>query len=186
MGQSKQLLPLDGKPFISHCVDNIIAAGITDIVAVLSHDSAELSALLKGLAVKKAFNNDPGSDMAASVRAGLSAAKEDSSGVLICLCDHPLVGASTIKALAARHYEAPDRVIIPTFNDAKGHPTLFPRSVIKEIYSGINLRQIINNNPDKIELLGVEDRGVIIDIDTKEDYMRAREILRSDQQRCVN
>jgi molybdenum cofactor cytidylyltransferase len=117
--------------------------------------------------------------MAASVRTGLSAVREDSSGVLICLCDHPLVGASTIKALAARHYEAPDRIIIPTFNDAKGHPALFPSSVIKEIYSGINLRQIINNNQDKVELFEVEDRGVIIDIDTKEDYMRAREILRS-------
>jgi molybdenum cofactor cytidylyltransferase len=186
MGQSKQLLPLDGKPFISHCIDNIIAAGIADIVAVLSHDIAELSDLLKGLPVKKAFNNDPDSDMAASVRAGLSAVKEDSSGVLICLCDHPLVGASTIKALAAGHDEARDRIIIPTFNDAKGHPTLFPRSVIKAIYSGMNLRQIINNNPDKVELFGVEDRGVIIDIDTKEDYMRARKILKSDQQRFAN
>jgi molybdenum cofactor cytidylyltransferase len=183
MGQSKQLLPLDGKPFILHCIENIRDAGITDIVAVLSHDSAELSDLLKGLPVKKAFNNDPDSDMAASVRTGLSAVREDSSGVLICLCDHPLVGAPTIKALAARHYEAPDRIIIPTFNDAKGHPTLFPRDLVREICSGVNLRQIINNNPDRVELLDVEDRGVIIDIDTKEDYIRAIEILRSDQKR---
>jgi len=179
MGQSKQLLLLDGKPFISHCVDNIIAAGITDIAAVLGPDSAELSGLLHGLPVKTTLNNDLGSDMAGSVRAGLSAVKKDSSGVLICLCDHPLVCASTIKALAARHYDAPDSIIIPTFNDAKGHPTLFPRSVIKEIYSGINLRQIINNSLDKVELFEVEDRGVIIDIDTKEDYIRAGEILGS-------
>jgi CTP:molybdopterin cytidylyltransferase MocA len=186
MGQSKQLLPLDGKPFILHCIENIRDAGIADIVAVLGPDSKELPGLLYGLPVEVALNNDPGSDMAASVRAGLSAVKEDSSGVLICLCDHPLVGASTIKALAARHHEAPDRIIIPAFNNIKGHPTLFPRVLIREIYSGMNLRQIINSYPDKVELLSVEDRGVIIDIDTKEDYMRARDILRSGPPHSAN
>jgi molybdenum cofactor cytidylyltransferase len=177
MGQSKQLLPLDGKPFITHCIDNIRDAGIADIVAVLSRDNPKLSDLLKGLLAKKAFNNEPGSDMAASVRAGLGAVGDSSSGVLICLCDHPLVSASTIKAIAARHDGAPDRIIIPIFNDIKGHPALFPRSLVNEVYSGMNLRQIINENQEKVEFLSVDDEGVITDIDTKEDYARAQEML---------
>lgn len=173
MGQSKQLLPLNGKPFIRHCLDSIIAAGITDIVVVLGRHNEELLKILEGLPVKIAFNENNDSEMAASVRIGLCAVDRDSSGVLVNLSDHPLVSAGTLKALVSKHKEAKDKIILPLFNDMKGHPTLFPRQVIEEIFSGVNMRQIINRDPDRVKLLDVADEGVIIDIDTKEDYEKA-------------
>ena len=63
----------------------------------------------------------------------------------------------------------------PTFQDRRGHPTLFPKALLAEIYQGFNLREIIGRHPDKVTLLPVEDEGVVLDMDTPEDY---REICR--------
>ncbi len=175
----KQLLPLDGKAFIEHCIGTILGAGIADIVTVVSSSDNELSDLLKRMPVTTAINTNPGSDMAESVRAGLGAVKAESSGVLICLCDHPLVSVSTVRALAAKHDQAPGKIVIPVFDNLRGHPTLFPRFLIEDIFAGKNLREVIQQNHGLIELLTVDDEGVTVDIDTQEEYRRAQSFIRT-------
>ncbi len=121
------------------------------------------------------INTLPQSDMAKSVRLGFQAMKQQSTGALICLVDHPLVQPGTLKQMVAAAMGAPDRIIIPTFQERRGHPTLFPRALLAEIYQGFNLREIIGRHPDKVTLLPVADEGVVLEMDTPEDY---REICR--------
>ena len=103
MGRSKQLLPLGPKPVIRHCLDSVIAAGITDIVVVLGAGGDEIQAAIDGMPVRTAVNNDPQSDMAGSVRLGLTQVAPESTGVLVCLSDHPLVSAGTISTIVDTH-----------------------------------------------------------------------------------
>src|SRR5208283_651688 len=172
MGRLKQLLPLDGKPLIRHCIDSIIAAGVGDVVVVLGI-SDELSRVLDGLPVRIAFNKKSKTDMAESVRIGLCATGHPSSGVMVSLSDHPLVSAETLKLLIDRHFEDPDKIIVPLYDKKKGHPALFPRHLIAEIFSSATLRDIVNKYPERTQLVEVRDEGVITDIDTIEDYERA-------------
>ncbi len=172
MGQLKQLLPLGDKPVIRHCLNSIITAGIQNIVVVLRPQGEDVLAAIQGIPVQIVFNRDLESDMAESVRIGLHTIAESSSGVLVSLSDHPLVRVDTFKKLVHCHLETPDKILIPLYKGRRGHPSLFPKPVIEEIFAGLNLRDIIYKDPGRIRLLDVKDEGIVLDIDTREDYKK--------------
>jgi len=172
MGRLKQLLPLGSKPIIRHCLDSLAAAGIRNTVVVLGQNGSKILDSIKELPVKVVFNKTPESEMAESVRIGLRALHEPLSGVLVHLSDHPLVSVETLKSLVRCYVESPDRIIIPLYKGRKGHPTLFPKPVIEEAFEGLNLRDIVNRDSSRARFLNVVDEGVILDVDTKEDYER--------------
>ncbi|MBI5847270.1 MAG: nucleotidyltransferase family protein [Nitrospirae bacterium] len=170
MGQLKQLLPLGSLTAIEHCINAVISAGVTDIVVVIGPHGEEISAAIGHKPVMLAANPDRGSDMAASVRVGLNCLKDHLSSVLVFPVDHPLVRPDTIKTLLAGHQKNPKAILIPSHARRRGHPTLFPRKVIQEIFECSSLRKIIGRNESVIEYLDVQDRGVMLDMDTPEDY----------------
>lgn len=174
MGRSKQLLPLGPKPLIRHCLDSIIAAGIKDIVVVLGIAPDGIGAAISGLPVRTAFNNDPHSDMAGSVRQGLRQVAPASTGVLVCLSDHPLVASGTIATIVNTHSVYPEGIIIPSYQGRRGHPTLFPRAVIEDLFRGTTLREVITARAGNVRLVDVDDDGVVLDLDTPEDYERVQ------------
>ncbi|HYA11483.1 MAG TPA: nucleotidyltransferase family protein [Thermodesulfovibrionales bacterium] len=174
MGQLKQLLPLGDKPIIRYCLDSLIDAGIEDLVVVLGPRGNEILDTIKDLPVKIVFNKNPESEMAESVRIGLRTIAESSSGVLVSLSDHPLVKADTFKKIVHCHFETPDKILIPLYEGQRGHPSLFPKIIIEEVFAGLNLRDIIHNDPNRIRLLEVKDEGIVLDIDTREDYDKIR------------
>jgi molybdenum cofactor cytidylyltransferase len=170
MGCPKQLLALGHKPVIRHCLDNIIAAGVQHIVVVLGAESDGTVAALQGFPVTIVVNKKTGSEMAESVRIGLRAFENHSSGVLICLGDHPLASAETMRAVALAHRESPDDIIIPAYKGRRGHPSLFPCALLEDIFSGGTLRNIIDKYSRRVRIIEVPDEGVILDMDTPEDY----------------
>ena len=175
MGQPKALLPLKDQPTLLRCLGTLLHGMVWEIIVILGPETEAAAALLEGMPIKIINNTLPQSDMAKSVRLGLAAMNPQSAGALVFLVDHPLVQPETLKKLVAKALEAPDRIIIPTFQERRGHPTLFPKAWLAEIYQGFNLREIIGRHPDKVTLLPVEDEGVVLDMDTPEDY---REICR--------
>lgn len=170
MGSLKPLLPLADRPVIRWGIDALLAAGVDDIVVVLGPNGAEIAATIDSLPLTVAWNLEPASDMAGSVRTGLSALRADASAVLVCLADHPLVSAATMTLLMEAHRRRPDKIIIPLHDGRKGHPTLFPRQVLEELNGASTLRDIIRKDPGRIELCRVRDRGVLLDMDTPGDY----------------
>jgi len=175
MGQLKQLLSLGSKTVIRHCLDTILYSGIRDIVIVVGDGGDGIVNAVQGYPVKVARNLDPESEMAESVRIGLHAVDAVSSGILVCLSDYPLVKQETLETLILRHYEEPERIIVPMFGRRKGHPTLFPRHVIDEIGTGLILREIVHRAPERIREVGVLDEGVVLDMDTIPEYRRIKE-----------
>ena len=108
--------------------------------------------------------------MAESIRVGLKQLRHYPSSVLVCLSDHPLVSADTIRFILREHRAFPDAIIIPEYDGRRGHPSLFPRSVLDEIFSGITLRDIVRKDPARVRLAPVGDEGVVLDMDTRQDY----------------
>jgi molybdenum cofactor cytidylyltransferase len=179
MGRPKQLLSLGNKTVIKRCVDTILLSGVRDIVVVAAGGTGEMMIdALKDLPVKLARNPYAESDMAESARIGLREVNAGSSGIMVCLSDHPMVKAETLLTLIRIHHEDPEKVIIPMFNGRRGHPTLFPRPVIREIRDAPTLRHIVCEIPERIRAVEVPDEWVVFDMDTPEDYRRAMEGLR--------
>ena len=181
MGTSKQLLPLGNRPVIRHCFDTIAAAGIQQVIVVIGAHDNGIPEALHGTAATIVRSTVPDSQMADSVRKGLGAIDDRCSGVIVCLSDHPLISVGTYKAIISAHQEAPDRIVIPVYGGRRGHPTLFPPGAVQQITSGASLRDVIRKDASRLSLLEVADEGVVLDMDTDDDYRRILEKFRAGQ-----
>jgi len=177
MGLTKQLLQLGEKPVIRHCIDALIAVRIPEIVVVINTTDNGIIQALSGLPVSIVANKTQGSDMAESVRTGLTVIG-NATGILVCLSDHPLVRSETIEALITEHMNLPDKIVIPCYDGRRGHPSLFPKSVLLDLHSGDTLRDIIRKDPHRVVLIDTGDEGVVLDMDTPEEFHYIVEAMR--------
>ncbi len=177
MGHCKQLLPLAGQPTIVRCIQTLVAAGITDIVVVTGANRDAIAAAIGHLPVRIVVNPDPDGDMASSIITGLEAVPACCRGVMICLADQPLVSAESCRRLLEQHGAAPGQIAIPFFEGKRGHPLVLPLSMAAELETGVTLRDIISRHQDRVQLVEVSDRGVLLDMDTPEDYRLMQEAV---------
>lgn len=175
MGTSKQLLPLADRPVIHHCLDTLLASPARPVVVVLGPGGEPVQEAIAAFPVTIAWNREPETDMAGSVRAGLAMLPPDCTGVLIQLVDHPLVTTATVQALCAAHAAAPQAIVIPTCNNRQGHPTLFPRAILNELTPTAILRDLVRKDPARVTRLAVDDKGIFLDMDTPADYEALRQ-----------
>ena len=172
MGRPKPLLPVGDRPSVVRCLEALRHAGVGDIVVVVAAgavgEAVARAVTLLGATI--ATNPDAGSDMAGSIRVALATANTSASGVLIALCDHPLVASGTVSALCAEHALHPDAILVPVYEGRKGHPTLFPRAILGEIAVLPTLRDVVRKDPARVREIVVGDEGVVLEMDTPEEY----------------
>jgi len=172
MGNCKQLLPLGGVRVIDRCLGSLVTGGAGEVVVVVSEAENEVANAARAYPIRIVVNPESDGDMASSVRAGRDALPAEFSGVIVALCDYPLVSTATFTRLIAEHADSPGSIIIPCQGGRRGHPLLFPRAILNELTSGLILRELVQRNPERIHCLDVDDPGVLIDMDTPEDYHR--------------
>lgn len=172
MGNCKPLLPLGDVTVIECCLGTLVAAGIDEIVVVVSFDGDLVAESVQRYPVNVVINRNPGGDMASSIRTGRDAISKYSSGILIALCDYPLVLSETVARLAAEHEKYPGNVVIPCFREQRGHPVLVPSDVLNELSGQQTLRDLLRCRPDRVCFVNVDDPGVLMDMDTPGDYRR--------------
>lgn len=177
MGSCKQLLPLGNCTVLDRCLDTLIAAGIAEIVVVVSAADTEVAQAAQRHPVRIAINPDPDGDMASSVLTGRDALPATISGVIVAPGDYPLVLSATIIHLMQAHTKHPERIIIPCHSGQRGHPLLFPRTVLDKLAAGMILRDLVQSAPDRVLLREVTDPGILQDMDTPEDFQKIRELI---------
>lgn len=169
MGEPKLLLPWGSGTVIAHVVG--VAASVAPVVVVASPLVREA---LGGAPVVEPAG--PAATMLASVQAGLRALPPASTGWLVMPGDLPLVSQAVYHAVVERHRRAPDRVVIPTWEGRRGHPSLFPASLRDEALAldptADSLRTLLERHAGLIETVPVDEPGIRADLDTPEDYRR--------------
>jgi molybdenum cofactor cytidylyltransferase len=178
MGSCKQLLPLGGKTVIDCCLDTLLGGGVSEIVVVVAEAGNPVAAAVQAYPLRIVINPQREGDMASSVRAGRNALTAGVNGVIVALCDYPLVSPTTISSLLTAHQESPDHIIIPCHAERRGHPLLFPRAVMDELADHLILRDLVRREPARILHHPVLDPGVLLDMDTPEDYRRICAMLK--------
>ena len=169
MGTPKALLPFRGKTFLENILDAVSQSAIQNTVVVVGHHRNEIGAQVS--IPNFVFNPNYEQGMVTSFQAGIRALPADCSGAVIFLVDHPVVEVETINALVKNF--APNRIVIPVFNGRRGHPVLFSAEVLQEILAlpssqGANI--VVRKVPDRIFEVTVDAPGILVDIDTPEDF----------------
>lgn len=165
------LLQLPDRPVIVRCLETIAAAGIDETVVVLAPPyGTAIHEVIAHFPVTVAWNCEPGSDMAASLRVGLEHVPEDATGVLVFLPDTPLVSPVTCRMLADAHRAEPLRIFIPTHAGRRGHPLLLPRHILAELPHYPTLRDLLQLRQELITLCPAVDQAILLDMDTPVEY----------------
>lgn len=94
-------------------------------------------------------------------------------GVLVMLADMPWIEPQTILTVAKALRR--DNIIAPSFSGKRGHPVGFGRDFFSEFASlqgDEGAKAVVVAHIDKLELVEVEDKGVLQDIDVPEDLQQ--------------
>ena len=178
MGDFKPLMDLDGKTPFRRCIDLFYNSGITDIIVITGYlndrikETMEDSIRLKD-SIKMVVNNKYSEGMFSSIKAGVKELSKDTDAFFILPVDIPSVKEHTIEKMIESYEKIQDGILFPTFNEKKGHPTLISYSLVEEILTKNpegGLREILNNHKDKWNYEVVADRGILLDMDTKDDF----------------
>ncbi|MDY6821283.1 MAG: nucleotidyltransferase family protein [Deferribacterota bacterium] len=176
MKSNKYLLPLSCNKTIIECtIENLLKSNI-DKIYLVTYDMNPLNNLINKYPINVCINNNINSQMSDSIKIALNSIikreKEisDKTGLMIALADQPAVMTKTINIIIDEYLNHPYKIVIPTYQDKRGHPTIFPYKLIKEIYFEPTLREIIKKHKEKVLHKKINDKGIILDIDYPEDY----------------
>jgi molybdenum cofactor cytidylyltransferase len=176
-GATKQLLPWEGSTLLGHVVDVALASGAQPVVVVLGHQADACRAALGRRPVQVVVNPDWAQGQSTSVRAGLAALPDNVSGALFPLVDQPGVSPAVFNALIERHQATLAPVVWPEHEGRRGNPVLFDRNAfpyLMRLTGDSGGRPVLQAFARHAERVPVPDPGVLLDIDTPDDYARAR------------
>lgn len=180
MGAFKPLLEIGGKSSLAHLIEVNRKAGVDDIIVVTGHEREALINAIEAGGATEAYNENYERGMFTSIQAGIQKVLDlgEENSVLLYLVDVPLVGHASIEKVLKAHSENMDSLVVASYKNKKGHPILIPQKYLQAIldYDGENgLKGFTRRHNDAIIRIETGDEGVILDMDTPEDY---REMLR--------
>jgi len=175
MGTPKQLLRLGGKTLLGHTLDNTRGSRVDEIVLVLGAAADEVRRQIPTDELHVVVNPNFQQGMGISLRTGLAAVSESMLGALIVLADQPFVHSSTLDQMIAYRQKHAPQILIPVYRGFRGNPVLLDRSVFPELMrltGDVGCRAIFGSHTDSIHKLAVDDAGILLDIDSAEDWER--------------
>lgn len=173
MGSPKGLLELEGVSFVHRIVGALSEAGCEPVLVVVRADDATTGSEAERAGARTLVNPEPGDGPITSLRKALEHLDVAVSHVVWLPLDHPTVRSETIARLIDQAAASGAPVTLPIYEGRRGHPAVFERSVFPELLDPAlqgGARTVVHRHLDGARLVPVTDRGVLIDIDTPEEY----------------
>lgn len=182
MGQPKLLLPVGTSTVIARMLSLLARPEIEATFVVVRPDDEPLRAAVAACGAVPLQPPVPPPEMRDSVEFALQHVEqqyrtEPSDGWILAPADHPLLDQSVIDRLLAAWRNLPGKILIPVHGGRRGHPTIFPFSLVPEVYklhADQGLNSLLARHASIIEEVAVNSPGAIADLDTPEDYARLR------------
>jgi molybdenum cofactor cytidylyltransferase len=184
-GQPKQLLRVKDKYLIERVLDAALNSRLGRIVLVLGYAHQKiLQALGKKAQHSKLHievNPHYKKGQSHSLRVGLATLKNDFPAVIFLLGDQPMLDSATINTLLERFWAADKDICVPTYRGRRKTPAIFSRrfySHLMDIKGDIGARQLIDDNPDQVLTIEIDDPLCFFDIDTEQDFAKLKKKLK--------
>jgi molybdenum cofactor cytidylyltransferase len=178
MGQQKLLLPLRGEPLVRRTVRQICEAGFDDVLVVVGCEREKICAALEGLPARHAINLQYQTGMGSSFRTAVEHLGE-SDAAMFALADQPFVTAEDYRTVLDVYRRQAPAIVSVHYGEVTAPPHLFRRDLFPELAQlERGARPVLERHRDQIVVLQfLPDR--LLDIDTPEDYERAKSRLSS-------
>ena len=185
MGEAKQLLRLGDRTLLEQVIDNVRSSGVDDIVLVLGHGADAIRQSIATKNLKIVVNDAYREGMGTSLRTGISSLPPEMTAALIVLADQPFVRPETLRLLMDQYRKSNAHIVIPMYKGFRGNPVLLDRCVFPEVMAlqgDIGCRAVFGNHLEGIVKAPVEDVGILLDLDSREDFERLKNFGRTDEQ----
>ena len=177
MGFPKPLLKIDSETFIARTVNLMLGAAGRVVVVLGAYADRIAPAVPSDARVTIVNNPHFERGQLSSLKVGLERiAPGDADAILVHLADHPLVTPTTFQAIVTEFARAGHPIVIARHLGRRGHPVAFARTLFGELVAAPEdqgARSVVNADPARVSYLDVNDPGVVLDLDTPEDLVRA-------------
>lgn len=181
MGQPKMLLPWGATTVLGQVVSTFAAAGIKEIIVVTGGAQEQIKGTVTEMAkkfpVRAVYNPEYAhGEMLGSIQAGLAALSSQTPAALIGLGDQPQVLEDTIRRICATFVQTSSPLVIPSYQNRRGHPWLAARPLWPGILAlplSTTPRQFLHTYSGQVEYIAA-DQSILQDLDTLADYDRQR------------
>ncbi len=129
--------------------------------------------------IKTIFNPCPEKGQSESMKLGIKASDLKSRAFMFIVGDQPLLNYKTINLLIDTFNNNDNEIVVPVYREEKGSPTLFSSKLkdkLLEVEGDKGGRKIIQEMPNSVKLLSIEDFRVGLDIDTWDEYQQLIEM----------
>jgi len=178
MGEAKQLLRLGENTLLGQVLENVRSSRVQEIVLVLGHEAEKIKGQISTVNLSVVFNESFQQGMGTSLRAGLAALSPGVDAAFIVLADQPFIRPETLGLLMDQYMRSNAQIVVPTYKGFRGNPVLLDRSVFSEVMAltgDIGCRAIFGNHMEGIVKQPVEDIGILLDLDSKDDVALMRD-----------
>ncbi len=163
------------KTFLENLVVVFQDAGIDPIIVVLGAHVDEVKKNHVNLPVEFIVNTNYQEGQLSSIKESLKLISAESELMIVHLVDHPLIQSNTIMSILFKRTETNASVIIPTYENRRGHPVLFGKEVFSELQNAsihVGAREVVWNHKDDLKEVATNDRGILININSPEEYRK--------------
>lgn len=169
-GRDKLMEDVAGAPLLAVMARRAMPLGqVLVTLPALDHPRRDA---LQALPVTPLPVPDAAEGMAASIRAGVSALPDHTTGLMILPADMPDLTEADLRSLTTAWQTAPDRIHRATSADGTpGHPVIFPRSAFQDLrgLSGdTGARGLLRTAP--VQFVALPGDHALTDLDTPEAW----------------
>jgi len=169
-GTNKMTLTIENKAILERVIETLLVV-CDKIVVVGGHNYNSIKLITdKCKNVKLVKNSKYHLGMFSSVQCGVSKMTKD---FFLIPGDYPLIKQTTYKALMGGTGD----FIVPEYKGRRGHPVLIKKNLIKLIEEEpIESNLKVFRDKCKTEFIKTDDEGILMDLDTMEDFEKIKEI----------
>jgi molybdenum cofactor cytidylyltransferase len=173
LGQSKQLVEVDGVPLLLKSTLTALDASYTNVVVVLGAHAAQHKKTIAHLPIEIMTNTEWERGMGSSLKTGLEhviKSRPKTSTVVVMVCDQPLLTSAHLAALRDVHKNTLSQIVASRYGNTLGVPALFDRTLFSEmlnIKDAQGAKAIIESHSESVSTIDWEAGH--LDIDTPED-----------------
>jgi molybdenum cofactor cytidylyltransferase len=178
MGQTKALLPIQpGHTLLGRILGTLSEAALDPLI-VVSRAPLDITAAwnhARSIDVIQTINPDPARGQLSSLLCGLDALGNDPPAIVMTLVDVPLPRVDTVRSLIDTWQRSRAPLVRPVHDGRHGHPVIFGAPLLMGLRAADpaeGAKPLVRAFAARSIDVVVDDAGVLIDIDTPEDYRR--------------
>ncbi len=177
MGRPKALVPFGGRTFVEHLLGATNHPRVGILRVVLGANAETIQSELKLNPETVVVNHDWEQGQLSSIQCAIRCLPaEETSGLLVCPVDHPLITLRLVSRLIAEFDTDRKLIVLPTHQGRRGHPVIFHASLYSELLAAspeVGARQVVWAHPDAIAEIETDEAGVILNLNDPETMRKA-------------